>query len=169
MSRDDLDPRLARVQLVAFDFDGVFTDNSVYVDDEGHETVRCNRSDGIGLSRLREAGVQTVVISTEVNPVVSARCEKLRIPCRQGCEEKRAVLAEILESHGLSFGDAAYVGNDINDLPCLTRVGFAVVVRDAHPEVLPHADYRTEAQGGYGAVREVCDRIVAAKAGGREA
>ena len=75
---------LRKIRLVVFDFDGVFTDNSVYTDEKGHESVRCSRFDGIGLARLRTLGIDAFVLSTETNPVVSARCRKLKLPCLQG-------------------------------------------------------------------------------------
>lgn len=158
--------RLCAVRLVAFDFDGVFTDNMVYVFEDGSETIRCFRGDGIGLRKLERAGIETVIISTETNPVVTARSRKLGIRCVQGCEDKRGSLEAIVCELGLSLAQVAYVGNDINDLPCLTCVGVPIVVRDAHPDVVGRALYRTQTPGGHGAVREICDlfeRILASK------
>ena len=154
------------IRLVAFDFDGVFTDNMVYVFEDGSEAVRCFRGDGIGLRKLERLGIATVIISTETNPVVSARSRKLGIRCVQGREDKRAALETIIQEMGLSLTQVAFVGNDINDLPCLTVVGLPIVVQDAHPDVIPHARYQTKALGGHGAVREVCDlfeRVLASK------
>ena len=161
-----LDKRIRAIRLVVFDFDGVFTDNMVYVFDDGSEAVRCFRGDGFGLRKLERVGIETVIISTETNPVVSARSRKLGIRCVQGCKDKRAVLETITQEMGLSLAQVAFVGNDINDLPCLTCVGLPIVVQDAHPDVIPHARYQTRAQGGHGAVREVCDlfeRVLASK------
>ena len=151
---------ISRLRLVAFDFDGVFTDNMVYVNQDGTEAVRCNRSDGIGLSRLEHLGIETIIISTETNPVVTARAHKLKMPCIQGCEDKLAVLNQLLLDRKLSFDQVAFVGNDINDLPCLKHVGLPIVVKDAHSDVIPYAAYQTKLRGGEGAVREVCDLIV---------
>jgi 3-deoxy-D-manno-octulosonate 8-phosphate phosphatase (KDO 8-P phosphatase) len=145
------------IRLIAFDFDGVFTDNSVYVFEDGSEAVRCSRGDGLGLQKLKRAGIETVIISTEPNPVVSARSRKLGIRSVQGCDDKRAALETITEEMGLALSQVAFVGNDINDLPCLTCVGLPIVVRDAHSDVISHARYRTKALGGHGAVREICD------------
>ena len=161
MASAGLDPSLEElvksVKLVAFDFDGVFTDNSVLVFEDGTEAVRCSRSDGIGLRKLDRLGVETVIISTEVNPVVARRAEKLKIRCVHGVEDKRAVLKGIAEERGIGLAEIAYVGNDINDLGCLTVVGLPIAVHDAYPEVIKVAKYTTDALGGYGAVREVCD------------
>jgi len=149
--------RARAIRLVAFDFDGVFTDNMVYVFEDGREAVRCTRSDGIGLRRLESVGVQTIVISTEANPVVSARARKLKIDCVQNCPDKRAALDEIVRDRGIPLDQIAFVGNDVNDLPALTAVGLPIVVQDAHTRVLPHAMLQTDTPGGHGAVREVCE------------
>jgi len=152
--------RARAVRLVVFDFDGVFTDNTVEVSQDGIESVRCWRGDGLGLQRLRQAGVAARVLSTEVNPVVSIRCRKLGIECLQGLPEKRTALGN-LWAQGLATPDStAYVGNDINDSGCLAAVGFPIVVADAHEDVVALAALITSAPGGRGAVREVCDLIV---------
>ena len=154
----------ARVRLVVFDFDGVFTDNTVWTDDAGNELVRCWRSDGLGLAKLRALGLPMWVLSTETHPVVSRRCEKLAVPCRQGLANKEAELRAVVGEVGVELADVVYVGNDINDLGCLRAVGLPIVVADAHADVLSVARYRTRAAGGFGAVREVCDWIHASKA-----
>lgn len=153
----ELEQCISSIRLIVFDFDGVFTDNMVYVSQDGSEAVRCSRSDGIGLRKLERAGIQKVVISTETNPVVSLRCRKLGIRCVQGCEDKRLALETIIQELGLVLEQVAFVGNDVNDLSCLTSVGLPIVVQDAHSDVIPSARYRTKAFGGSGAVREICD------------
>jgi 3-deoxy-D-manno-octulosonate 8-phosphate phosphatase (KDO 8-P phosphatase) len=154
---------LATVRLIAFDFDGVFTDNTVYVAQDGIESIRCWRSDGIGLTRLRSIGVQTLILSTEVNPVVTVRANKLRTPCKQGIEDKAAAIFESCRELGIDPIHTAFVGNDINDIPAFKSVGLPIAVSDAYPEVFPHVLYRTTKPGGYGAVREVCDLIFKAQ------
>ena len=148
---------IQRIRLVAFDFDGVFTDNMVYVFQNGSEAVRCFRSDGLGLQRLKKLGLATVIISTEANPVVSARARKLNIDCVQNCQDKRLVLQEIAREKNIALDQVAFVGNDINDLACLECVALPIVVQDAHRDVLAAARYQTRLPGGHGAVREVCD------------
>ncbi len=148
---------IKNIRLVAFDFDGVFTDNMVYVLEDGSEAVRCNRSDGIGLQKLKKLKIETAIISTEPNPVVSARARKLKIECFQDCLDKRAVLDEITGRMGITLAETAFMGNDVNDLPCLSCVALPIVVQDAHPDVISVARYRTKLPGGHGAVREVCD------------
>lgn len=156
---------LGAVRLVAFDFDGVFTDNTVYVMSDGGELSRCWRSDGIGLSRLQSIGVFALIISTEVNPVVSARARKLGIPCKQGIEDKGLAIRESCRELGVDPTHAMFVGNDINDIPAFKAVGIPVAVRDAYPEVLAHVVYQTIKPGGRGAVREICDLIFHAREG----
>ena len=157
---------LASIRLIAFDFDGVFTDNTVYVTQDGIESVRCWRSDGLGLSRLRSAGVQAFIISTETNPVVSARAKKLKLACKQGIEDKAAEILQICSELDISPEKTMFVGNDINDIPAFKSVGFPVAVADAYPEVYPYVLYRTQRPGGVGAVREVCDLVYNAKNAG---
>ena len=142
---------------MAFDFDGVFTDNTFAVSEDGTESVRCYREDGIGLRKLDSLGIAAVVISGEKNSVVSSRCRKLRIRCIQGCDDKMSALGNIAQELALSLAQVAFVDNDVNDLPCLRSVGLPIVVRDAHPDVVPDAHYQTRTPGGRGAVCEVCD------------
>lgn len=162
-SAGDFDPDLVdqfrRVRVVGFDFDGVFTDNAVYVFQDGREAVRCSRSDGLGLRRLESVGVTPLIVSTETNPVVTARSHKLGVRCVQGCADKLAAFTALLVELGVTFEDAAYVGNDINDLACLRSVGLPIAVGDAWPELAEVVRYRTRRRGGEGAVREVCDLI----------
>lgn len=154
---------LASVRLLVFDFDGVFTDNSVYVSQEGIESVRCWRSDGLGLSRLRNIGVHIQIVSTELNPVVMVRAQKLKIPCKQGIEDKAVAIIELCKELNIDPAHTMFVGNDINDIPAFNAVGIPVAVADAYPETDLHVLYNTDKPGGYGAVREVCDLIYFAK------
>lgn len=154
---------MSKLQAVVFDFDGVFTDNTVVVDQNGVESVRCWRSDGLGLARLREHGLKTLIISTEVNPVVSVRAKKLKTDCIQGVVDKAVAITEWSASVGIPLSNIAFVGNDINDIPALKEVGLPIAVADAYEEISPFIKYRTSKPGGYGAVREICDLIVYAR------
>jgi 3-deoxy-D-manno-octulosonate 8-phosphate phosphatase (KDO 8-P phosphatase) len=145
------------IKFVVFDFDGVFTDNSVWTDQTGKESVRCSRFDGFGLARIKALGIEMLVISTETNPVVRARCQKLKIPFLQGCDNKLEALEKQVSRRQLTFKQVAYVGNDINDATCLQSVGLPIVVADAHPDVIPLSKWKTRTPGGAGAVREICD------------
>jgi YrbI family 3-deoxy-D-manno-octulosonate 8-phosphate phosphatase len=150
----------ARVKAVVTDFDGVMTDNRVIVEQDGRESVVCHRGDGWAIDLLREAGIAVACISTEENPVVQARCQKLGIPYWQGQHDKLSALKAFLDQHGLAAEDCVYVGNDTNDAACLKFAGLAVVPRDAAPEVRPLADWQTEAAGGAGVLRELASRIL---------
>jgi len=150
---------MLKISFVAFDFDGVFTNNMVYVSQKGSESVRCCRSDGLGLRRLREMGVDSAILSTETNPVVNIRAAKLKIACRPGLENKWAALEEERILRGLSWEQVAFVGNDINDAECLQAVGLPVVVADAFDEVRSLARLVLKRKGGDGAVREFCDLL----------
>jgi len=152
-------PIFHNVKILVCDFDGVFTDNRVFTDQNGMESVACWRSDGLGISCVKKLGIPVWVISTETNPVVSKRCEKLNIPVIQGCNDKASALEKLLDDHQCDHQDAVFVGNDINDKECLELAGIPVVVGDAYPEVTHLAVYQTIKAGGKGAVREVCDLI----------
>jgi YrbI family 3-deoxy-D-manno-octulosonate 8-phosphate phosphatase len=152
----DLRPLLERVRFAVFDFDGVFTDNRVWVNERGEELVAFTRSDGLGLRRLDEVGVGCLIVSTEPNPIVGARAEKLRVDCVQGVDDKLAVLRERVD---VPLEDVAYVGNDINDAECLRAVGVPVVPADAWPEVRGLARWVLSRPGGAGCVREFCDGV----------
>ncbi len=156
---------LAKIELVAFDFDGVFTDNTVFVNQEGGESVRCWRSDGLGLSRMINSGVKVFIVSTEKNPVVSARALKLSLPCKQSIKDKAATVLETCDELGISPANTMFVGNDFNDIPAFKVVGIPVAVADAYPEVKPHVVFHTSRRGGFGAVREICDMIYHARNG----
>jgi N-acylneuraminate cytidylyltransferase len=149
------------VRLVVFDFDGVMTDNRVLVLQDGTEGVMCDRSDGLGIGMLTKAGIPMLVISKEQNPVVNARCRKLGIECLQGVDDKLPVLLSILQSRGISLSHTVYVGNDLNDVACMNAVGLPVAVADAYEPALNAARWVTTRNGGQGAVREVCDHILA--------
>ena len=148
------------IKLLIFDFDGVFTDNHVFVSSDGIESVRCSRSDGIGISRVRDYGIYTYIISTEENDVVSVRAKKLNIPCIQGVKDKGAAVKEVCENLGIGIHEAAFVGNDVNDVPALRIVGLPIGVANSHPDILEHTKYKTLRAGGDGAVREICDLLM---------
>ena len=150
---------LESIRFVAFDFDGVFTDNRVVVSENGLESVICNRSDGVGLAMLREIGIGTAIISTEENPVVAARARKLNIDCYGGSLNKVKTLEGIISPMNIPLSDVAFLGNDVNDLDCLKSVGFPVAVADAFEEVKRISRVVLKKKGGQGAVREFCEMI----------
>ena len=155
-------PMPAQVDLLVLDFDGVVTDNRVWVDEEGHEMVAANRSDSLIMGKLRASGTQVLILSSEVNPVVKARARKMQVEAIHGVglDDKADVLRKLLAERNINPQRVAYVGNDSNDLTCFKMAGWAVAVSDAQPEVLRAADYVTQNAGGHGAVREICDLIL---------
>lgn len=148
-----------KISALILDFDGVFTDNKVIVMEDGREAVVCNRGDGMGLSRLRALNIPVMVLSTEKNPVVKARCDKLGVECIQGQTDKRIALRKWIKKNSLDPDHIIYLGNDINDLSCMKEVGFPVAVKDAFPEVIAVAKLTLFSSGGNGAIRELTDLI----------
>lgn len=156
------------------DFDGVLTDNFVYVNTQGEEMVRCSRSDGIGIQKLKDKGVTVCIFSTETNEVVSKRAEKLNIHCISGIIDKLDLLSDSADFRSNSFNNfevvmntildlskVAFMGNDINDLEAMEAVGIPICPADARPEIRQIAKYITKARGGNGAVREACGWLMA--------
>ena len=158
-----------QVKLLVLDFDGVLTDDRVWTDADGKEQVAAHRGDGMGISLIKKAGVEVQVLSSETNPVVAARCRKLDVPLEQGLIDKGAALKKVMQERKLNAEQVVYVGNDVNDLDCLAIAGYAVVVADAHPQAIRAADLRLSRRGGHGAVREVCDLILANQSSRRAA
>ena len=151
------------LDAIVFDFDGVHTDDYVYVNQDGVESVRVKRGDGMGIGLLKDAGVELLILSTEKNPVVSARAKKLGVTAITGQSDKAKALTEWLAKNDLDASRVAYVGNDINDRGCLELVGWPIVVQDAHPDVKLLARLTLESPGGEGAVRELADLVLTAK------
>jgi len=149
-----------KVELAVFDFDGVFTDNRVWLNAKGEEWVAADRSDGWGVARLKECGVQIAVVSTERDAVVAARCSKLGIEALQGVEDKAEAVRSLLQQRRVKPEHAIFVGNDANDVPAFAQVACALAVQDAHQSARVQADIILKHRGGYGAVREVCDLLI---------
>ena len=155
-------PMPGKIDLIISDFDGVITDNRVWVNEDGMEFVAAYRSDSIGVQRLRETGIQVMILSSEPNRVVEARARKMGIEVIHGVgiHEKGRVMREVLEQKNLKAENIIYVGNDINDLPCFDVAGWSVAVSDAYPEVIRAADHVLSKPGGHGALRELIDLIL---------
>lgn len=160
-TRDDID-------AVVLDFDGTQTDDRVYVDETGRESVAVHRGDGLGVAALRRAGVPVLILSTELNPVVAARARKLSVPVIHGVERKDLALKQWCEEHGIALERVLYAGNDVNDLPCFDLVGWPVAVNSAHDIVRGAARSVTSTPGGRGAIREIASWILGASIFGRE-
>lgn len=157
----DILQRAAQIRLVIFDVDGVLTDGSLYLDDNGMEYKAFNSRDGHGMKLLRQSGVEIAIISGRSSGVVKERMASLGIHhVYQGREQKLPALGELLEQLQIPMEQVAYVGDDVIDLPVMRRVGLAIAVADAHPFVRQHAHWQTPSGGGRGAAREVCELIM---------
>ncbi len=156
-------PHWKKIHTIVYDFDGVFTDNNVYITENGKEIVKCNRSDGIGISRIKKIGVKCYVISSEKNIVFEKRCQKLNINFKQNVLDKKIAVLDICKENNIEPKNTLFLGNDINDIPALKLVGFPVAVADAFIEIEEFVKFKTKAKGGQGAVREVCDIIFKSK------
>ena len=154
---------LGEIEAVITDFDGVHTDDRASIDQFGTESVRVSRTDGMGVARLRRAGVPFLIVSTERNPVVAARAAKLGVEVVSDVADKASVVLDWLAARGIDPVRAVYVGNDANDLGALGVVGWPVAVADARPEVLRAARLVLSRPGGDGAVREVCDLVLGSR------
>ncbi|HLO15420.1 MAG TPA: HAD hydrolase family protein, partial [Anaerolineales bacterium] len=151
-----------KIDLIICDFDGVLTDNRVWVDQDGTESVAAYRSDSIRLKELRALGIDVVILSSEQNRVVEARAKKMGVEAIHGIglHEKGRVMREVLERKKIKAENVIYIGNDLNDLPCFENAGWAVAVADAYPDVIRAADFVLSKAGGRGTLRELCDLIL---------
>lgn len=147
-------------KAIITDFDGVHTDGSVFVMQDGSEAVKCSRLDGMGISLAKKRGVEVLILSKEKNPVVSARANKLSIECIQGCDRKLQVLSEWLDTRGFHWDDIVYVGDDINDLDCIQLAGFSVCPSNATKVIQIFSDLRLQKSGGEGCLRELIDQLL---------
>ncbi|HJP97190.1 MAG TPA: HAD-IIIA family hydrolase [Rhodanobacteraceae bacterium] len=164
----DILARAAKIKLVAFDVDGTLTDGRLWLAEDGHEIKAFHVHDGLGIKRLREHGIEVAIISTRISRAVELRAEELGIDhVYQGKADKLACLREILTALDIPPECAAFVGDDVSDLPPMRACGLAVAVADARPEVAGGAHWRTRSPGGRGAAREACDLILAAHAQGQ--
>lgn len=152
-----------KISAVVFDFDGVLTDNKVYQNQDGSESVLCSRSDGMGMRHLQEAGIIVLILSSEENPVVAARAKKLKAEVIHGSLNKAPLLEKWLQDHTIDSKSVIFVGNDLNDIEPMKLVGCPVAVADAHPEAKRHAVIVLGQKGGDGAARELSDLILSQK------
>ncbi|HEV2008459.1 MAG TPA: HAD family hydrolase [Burkholderiales bacterium] len=160
----DLYHKAKNIRIAIFDVDGVLTDGSLYLTDGGEEIKAFNSRDGHGMKMLRESGVELAIISGRTSRCVELRAKNLGIELLfQGVADKARAFAELLATRKLDAAAAAYMGDDVVDLPVLRRCGLALTVPDAPLAVKQHADYVTRADGGCGAAREVCELIMHAQ------
>ena len=153
-----------KIQLVIFDVDGVLTDGGLYFTEDGTELKRFNSLDGHGIKMLKDNGVEVAVITARDSKAVAYRMKNLGIAhLYQGQSDKVVAFSDLLKKLNLSADEVAYVGDDVIDLPVMTKVGFSIAVANAHDTVKQYANLITEKSGGHGAVREVCDFILKAQ------
>ncbi|GBE48489.1 3-deoxy-D-manno-octulosonate 8-phosphate phosphatase KdsC [bacterium BMS3Bbin12] len=161
---DGLRTRAARVRLLVFDVDGVLTDGSLYLGDDGREYKAFHSRDGHGMKMLMDSGVQIAIITGRESEVVRCRMADLGVRhVLQGRTDKAAAFRHLLDELHVDAEDTAYVGDDVVDIPAMRRAGLAIAVRDAHPLVVRNAHWVSAVEGGRGAAREVCELIMDAR------
>ncbi|HHJ14937.1 MAG TPA: 3-deoxy-manno-octulosonate-8-phosphatase KdsC [Gammaproteobacteria bacterium] len=163
--KDILD-KAARIELLIFDVDGVLTDGSLFLGDDGQEYKAFNSQDGHGIKMLQKHGVRCAIITGRTSRVVEHRIRNLGIDPAlvwQGQHDKMSAFEQLLQRTGLDPEQVAYVGDDVVDLPVMSRVGLAIAVQDAHPFVLRHCHWQTPRGGGRGAARDACEMLMEAR------
>ncbi len=151
---------LSSIDTIVFDFDGVLTDNKVFVDQDGRETVCCSRADGLAFDMLRTITLKLFILSTETNSVVARRAEKLKVPVIQGSGDKKKTLEDLCGKEGIPLGRVLFVGNDVNDYTAMQISGFSACPSDSHPRILEIADFKLKTRGGDGVVRELTEQVL---------
>jgi YrbI family 3-deoxy-D-manno-octulosonate 8-phosphate phosphatase len=147
-----------QLEAIVFDFDGVLTDNRVFVDEDGREMVCCHRGDGLAFDVLKQTHLQLFILSTETNLVVTRRGEKLRIPVFQSTKDKKSSLERLASEKNFSLGKTLFVGNDLNDYQVMQICGFSACPSDSHPKILEIATFSLNKKGGNGVVRELVEQ-----------
>ncbi|EKD28952.1 MAG: acylneuraminate cytidylyltransferase [uncultured bacterium] len=149
------------IQLIAYDFDGVMTNNKVVVSENGSESVVVNRSDELGIKRIRAMGIPQIILSSGDNAVAKVRAKKIGLEITLGCQNKKDYLKEYCAKNNYDLKNVIYIGNDLNDIETLKTVGYPVAPFDAYPEVLKVVKYITKAKGGEGVIRELYGYFIA--------
>ena len=147
------------IELIVYDFDGVMTDNRAYIFEDGREAVCVNRSDGLAISLFKKHNINQLILSTEKNPVVSKRAEKLGIPVLQGQPDKKQALTEYCKMNTILLLHVVYIGNDINDLEVMQNVGMPCCPSDAVSDIKAISNYCFISKGGDGVIRELYDQL----------
>lgn len=149
-----------KIKLILYDFDGVMTDNKVVMDQFGNESVIVNRSDGLAIAEINRKNIQQMIISTEKNPVIQKRAEKLNIPFLSSVKNKKREVQRILKQSGIKRDEVMFIGNDINDLEAMKFVGYPVSPNDAHIKINNISKIVTKSKGGEGVIRELLDILI---------
>lgn len=152
---NNFEKNINQIQAIFYDFDGVMTDNRVLLDQHGTESVMVNRSDGYAVACFKKHTIHQAIISTEINPVVERRAEKLKIPVVHGVDDKGEIIKSYCRENGIDLKHSIFMGNDLNDLPAFEAVGFKAAPADAEEEILKIADWVSCKNGGYGCIRDL--------------
>ena len=147
----------SNIQLIVYDFDGVMTDNSVFINELGQESVKVSRADGLAIGEIKKMNIKQIIISTELNPVVLKRAEKLKISCHQNIDDKAEFLLGYCKDKNYSLRETIFLGNDINDKAAMLLVGNKFCPSDAHDDIIQIADHIFDKKGGHGVIRELLD------------
>ena len=150
---------IKNIDLIVYDFDGVMTDNTLLMDQEGKEFVQVSRADGLAVSEIKKKFLRQIILSTEKNSIVQKRADKLGIKCLQGINDKKKSLSAFATKENINLKNAIYVGNDINDLEAMLLVGIKVCPKDSHQDILNISDIILNKKGGQGVVREILDLL----------
>lgn len=151
---------ITALDAIIFDFDGVLTDNCVYVFEDGREVAKCHRGDGLSFEYIKKHNLPVYILSKEKNSVVTRRAEKLKIQVFSSVDNKGAALRDLAKEQDYNLKRLMFIGNDLNDLPALNMVGYPVAVADSHAKVQKAACYTLSTKGGLGIVREVTDDLL---------
>tara|TARA_B100000519_G_C14052939_1_gene348357 strand:+ start:26 stop:499 length:474 start_codon:yes stop_codon:yes gene_type:complete len=149
-----------KIELMVYDFDGVMTNNKVYIDQNGNEMVQVSRADGLGISEIKKMGIEQIIISTEKNLIVSTRANKLDIYCAQGIDNKKSYLTDYCNKNNINLCNVAFVGNDINDKDVMKISGITFSPSDSHPSIKSISNFVLKSKGGDGVIREILDFII---------
>lgn len=150
----------SQIDLIVYDFDGVMTDNKVILNEDGQESVIVNRSDGLAISLLKQAGIRQIIITSEVNKVARKRANKLNIPIINGVSNKKDVLLSFCKNNNIRLEKVIFIGNDINDFDAMKCVGFPLCPADACSEIKRISVFCLKTNGGNGVIRELIDYII---------
>jgi len=150
---------IEQVDAFVFDFDGVLTNNQVHLDQHGTEWVSCSRSDGLAFDLLRKLNKSAYILSTEKNPVVSARATKLNITALQGVSNKVTAIKKLATEQGYDLKKICYIGNDLNDYRAMQQCGMTACPSDSHPKIKQLASIKLDTPGGQGIVRELLEDV----------
>ena len=150
---------IAEIEALFFDFDGVLTDNKVYLNSKGEEQVRLSRSDGLAFDALRKLKKLCFIVSTEKNKVVSQRARKLRIYVKQNVKDKKLTIETLAKKNKIDLRSCVYVGNDINDFSAMKLCGIKMCPSDSHQKIKSISNFILKAKGGEGVIREIVEKI----------